>query len=350
MQRRYRSGTAVRRGQHAKPHACVTGTLTVRKDLPAVLRHGIFLNPGHRYDTWVRYSNAAAAAGPDSMQGADGAPPVHGSRGMAVKVLGVQGVSLTPARAALEQDFLLVNHPVFPFANVEEYEAVTRAVTADKAEKPDRFFAERIRRRPDGSPDLTDPMTLRALRALRILKRIQSSSPTAEPPAFQDAPACPIDVSYFAAAPFLFGPDHVMRVRVTPAHPATTAAPDVADDNYLRTALTLRLAGAGASEARFEFQAQVRSAADVADAIDTDIEDASEQWDEARWPFVTLAILTIPPQAVDGPEREAWCEALSFSPWHGIEDHRPLGGINRLRRAVYEASVALRLPRPAAQS
>jgi hypothetical protein len=121
------------------------------------------------------------------------------------------------------------------------------------------------------------------------------------------------------------------------------AAPDVADDNYLRSALTRRFAVAGASEARFELQAQVRSAEDLANAIDTDIEDASAHWDEARYPFVTLAMLTIEPQEIDGPERDAWCEAMAFSPWHGIEDHRPLGGINRLRRAVYEASAALRL-------
>ncbi|MEK1942330.1 MAG: hypothetical protein AAAB16_18325, partial [Pseudomonas sp.] len=32
----------------------------------------------------------------------------------------------------------------------------------------------------------------------------------------------------------------------------------------------------------------------------------------------------------------------SFNPWHALPEHRPLGGINRLRKAVYEAVSAYR--------
>jgi len=30
--------------------------------------------------------------------------------------------------------------------------------------------------------------------------------------------------------------------------------------------------------------------------------------------------------------------ALSYTPWHSLTEYRPLGRINRLRRAVYDAS------------
>lgn len=52
--------------------------------------------------------------------------------------------------------------------------------------------------------------------------------------------------------------------------------------------------------------------------------------------------LSIPIQEFDSPQQRMACERLVFSPWHGLVDHQPLGGINRLRRAVYEASVMFR--------
>ena len=36
-------------------------------------------------------------------------------------------------------------------------------------------------------------------------------------------------------------------------------------------------------------------------------------------------------------------KGASFSPWHGLAAHQPLGAINRLRRAIYEASAGFRL-------
>ncbi|MNL66665.1 hypothetical protein D3C87_1911650 [compost metagenome] len=67
------------------------------------------------------------------------------------------------------------------------------------------------------------------------------------------------------------------------------------------------------------------------------IEDTSIVWLEADSPFETVARIRVPPQDFDTPEQNVMCENLSFNPWHGIEAHRPIGGINRLRKAVYEA-------------
>ncbi|MFL4149784.1 catalase, partial [Escherichia coli] len=37
--------------------------------------------------------------------------------------------------------------------------------------------------------------------------------------------------------------------------------------------------------------------------------------------------------------RRVWADdVLAFSPWNGIEAHRPLGSIMRIRRHVYQAS------------
>ena len=38
----------------------------------------------------------------------------------------------------------------------------------------------------------------------------------------------------------------------------------------------------------------------------------------------------------------AYCEALSFTPWHSLPEHQPIGGVNRIRKAVYERASTLR--------
>lgn len=63
---------------------------------------------------------------------------------------------------------------------------------------------------------------------------------------------------------------------------------------------------------------------------------------------VTVVTLVIPPQHVDtSGEVAARCEPMSFSPWDSLAEHRPMGGINQLRRSVYMASVQTRGARPA---
>lgn len=229
----------------------------------------------------------------------------------------------------------MVNHPVFAFANAEDYEALTRISFRD--EKPDAFFARAVKK-ADGSPDFSTPISKRAWRSLGIVGRIRSSSTTAKPPAYQVPPATPVDNAYFSGAPFLFGSDHVMRYRAVPVAPMVEAK-DFADEHYLRKALHARLTAAGAPAIVFDFQVQVRAVSELTD-LETEIEDATQEW--AKPDFVTVAQLTIPPQDFEEPAVQELCESLVFTPWHGIQEHRPLGGINRLRRAVYEASAAFR--------
>jgi hypothetical protein len=56
-----------------------------------------------------------------------------------------------------------------------------------------------------------------------------------------------------------------------------------------------------------------------------------------------VARLYVPAQTAWSPERSAAVDdGMSFSPWHCLAAHRPLGSIMRLRRRVYEASAAFR--------
>ena len=97
------------------------------------------------------------------------------------------------------------------------------------------------------------------------------------------------------------------------------------DPNYLRTALVKRLSRETQGEVVFDFEVQARPAA----CIDPDlhIENASREWLESEaGKFHPVATLTIPLQEVDTPELRVRCERLVFTPWHGLEAHRPLGG------------------------
>lgn len=100
---------------------------------------------------------------------------------------------------------------------------------------------------------------------------------------------------------------------------------------------------------RIDFQVQVRNGETLVGAIADQIEDSCVEWpegDEAegKFPFVIVARIAIPSQGqdIEGPEQRSFCEDLIFSPWNGLADHRPLGGINRLRQAVYAASAEMR--------
>jgi hypothetical protein len=341
LRNRYPGQEQLRRGVHAKDHGCVKAVFEVVRDLDPAYRIGVFAEPGKRYDAWVRYSNAATLVLPDDPNGRDG-KPTAGSRGMAVKLIGVTGNPLLPPHGALTQDFLMVNHPVFPFANVEDYEVLSEVLAdPDNKENPAKFF---------GILATKDTETQqRAKTTLGIVGRIQAPSESGK--GFQPQPACPVDCRYFSAAPFLFGDGSVMKYSAVPIDPPTGTTPKVADPNYLRTALIERLRVIdGAKPVVFEFKVQRRdpSTLDLA----TDIENVCTEWPEDKYPFVKVATLTIPPQRFNSPESQSACENLTFSPWQGLAEHRPLGGINRMRKAVYEASTLIRhLPKePAASS
>ncbi len=67
------------------------------------------------------------------------------------------------------------------------------------------------------------------------------------------------------------------------------------------------------------------------------VEDATVEWNEAKSPPVKVATLRIPVQHFDTPAVREFDENLSFTPWHSLETHRPLGGVNRCRKRVYDA-------------
>jgi hypothetical protein len=78
------------------------------------------------------------------------------------------------------------------------------------------------------------------------------------------------------------------------------------------------------------------------DAVKMPVEDSSVEWNESDSPFVPVARIRIPPQVFDTAAQNDYAEQLSFTPWHALPEHRPLGGVNRTRKIVYERNSGLR--------
>jgi hypothetical protein len=76
------------------------------------------------------------------------------------------------------------------------------------------------------------------------------------------------------------------------------------------------------------------------------LDDATCRWEQAASPYVPVATIRIHKDCryadtKDGgdvtflEDRLRLAERLSYSPWHALEAHRPLGSINEARAFVY---------------
>ncbi|MDD0843452.1 catalase family protein [Pseudomonas sp. Gutcm_11s] len=296
----HRDNTRVLRDAHAKAHGCVKAEMTVLQNLAPELRHGVLAEPGKTWQAWMRLSNGNAYPQFDSARDA---------RGMAVKLLDVPGEKLLSSKAtAANQDFVMFNHPVFFVRDVAEYKQNFAAQAS--GQKVQAFF-----------PSL-DPRTWEIRHLIIALKTLAP------------APESPVAATYNSIAPFKLGP-HSIKYRVVPdpqsCPPYELPEQNTALPNFLRNALYQQLS-LDRVPACFALQVQRQNP-----NYYMPIEDTSVQWSEDISPFETVATIRVQPQDFDTREQNLACDNLSFNPWHALPEHRPIGGINRLRKAVYEA-------------
>jgi len=85
------------------------------------------------------------------------------------------------------------------------------------------------------------------------------------------------------------------------------------------------------NDATFDFLVQL-----YVDDEKPPIEDPMYAWQEQDAPFIKLATIKIPAQKFDFEERKRLDEGLSFTPWHTLPEHAPLGSVNLARKKVYQ--------------
>src|SRR5436190_11751929 len=143
----------------------------------------------------------------------------------------------------------------------------------------------------------------------------------------------PLQIRYWSQTPFALGP-HAVKYSARPNGTRTDRKPMSDGSSYLEEAMARQLAS---GEASFDFAVQLQS-----HPRDMPIEDPTIRWQERASPFRKVATIRIPSQDFTSEARKDFAEGLSFTPWHSLPQHRPLGGINRVRAAVYEAISKLR--------
>ena len=74
----------------------------------------------------------------------------------------------------------------------------------------------------------------------------------------------------------------------------------------------------------------------------TPIEDLKVEWSEDISKPQRVGRIIIPIQDCMSPEQAVFCENLSFSPWHTLAEHRPLGLVNWVRKIAYREISTLR--------
>lgn len=289
---------ATLRDAHTRHTALLEAVFDVEPDLPPRLAIGLFAAPA-RYEAWVRFSSASDSARSQA---------IPDMRGVAIKLRGVPGERIPESDEPTTQDFVMMQIPTIPLGTVALFHDAIYLVTELS---PLLFVAKMLA--------TGRWRTLLALRASNV------------------NPTSPADIRYWSTTPYLFGADRVAKYSLVPTSACRSSLPATLTDTYLSDALQQHLAEADAS---FDFMVQLRT-----DPETMPVEDAAVLWREDEAPFVKVATLTIPRQHFRTEERDRLAEALAFSPAHALVEHRPIGGVNRVRMRVYAEQAGFRRER-----
>ena len=286
---------AMHRDAHPKMHGLLKAEFTVEPDLSPELRIGVF-KQASTYRAWIRFSNASRTMEPDIK---------NDIRGMAIKLMGVPGEKLLEQeKDETTQDFLLINSPVFLTRNLAEFIAMEKAVSSGNLLSIAGFFLTHLHV------------------GWRIFKALGKCAGL-------------LQTTYYSSTPYLFGSNAVKYCAAPQVSAPTPAAiPATPAGNYLRQELIQRLSG---GEVLFDFSVQLQT-----DPDSMPIEDPSCAWPEEVSPLRKVATIRILQQNFATPQQNELGENMSFTPWHALPEHRPLGSINRARKTVYQVISAFR--------
>ncbi|MEP9402809.1 catalase family protein [Sphingomonas sp. VNH70] len=303
-------GKAVR-AVHAKAHGIVQAELTIHADLPRELAQGLFALPG-RHPVWMRFSTNPG----DILDDAIGLP-----RGLAWKVMDVEGERLEEAEGRT-QDFVMVNAPAFAAPTPKKFAGNLKllAKTTDKAELAKKALSFVLRGAEAALEAVGTESTL-----LKTMGGAKNSHPLGE--------------TYFSATPFRHG-EYVAKYQLVPVSRDLVALTDTVIDTGGRHDAIREDVQAAMRRAEAVWEVRVQL---LRDPEAQPIEDAATVWDESVSPFVTVATLVALPQDSWNAANVAQVdENLRFSVWTGLAAHRPLGGVNRVRKPVYQHSAEYR--------
>ncbi|KAK5957120.1 hypothetical protein OHC33_001489 [Knufia fluminis] len=297
------------RATHVKTQAIVKGTLTITPDLPAELAHGIASpeNAKHPHPIAMRFANE-----PSFLQD-DRAP---GPRGCGMKIFDVAGTFMDDIGTKTRtQDLTFNNAPILELRDLPTTLQIF-TIRERHFRNPDEIASDPYMQERDDLELQQAPMQLPNRHFLSYVMYSQS--------AYCWGP--------YVAKYALF-PTGQYQSALEESHRITEGSSPEQHSEWLKEWFN------GERDATYDLRVQLCEDVGV-----QSVEDASVQWDEGRYPFRTVGSVVLPVgQDVFGAERRAfWDDGMKLNVWYGLEEHRPLGSVNRLRRELYANSVAFR--------
>lgn len=301
------------RDAHAKSHGFLKGILIIPENLPNHLAQGIFAHPGY-YDVIVRLSAASGDLRSDKT------PAPHG---FALKILNVPGERLLPEDSSdgKNQDFLMVNIPVLAFGTVRKYMQMLPFII--EGERMPELVMRSLRNVIRGMDHLLNRAGLPASTMIKGLARSQHHV---------------LGETYHSMAALRYG-NYIAKMSVAPESESvkqlTGLQMHIQDDSGIRDLVQDFFKH---NTAEYVIRAQL-----CTHLGRMPVEDASVLWDEDESPHQAIGTLHFPRQNTFSPARRVYSDdVLSFTPWHGVKQHQPLGSIMRVRMQAYERSSCFR--------
>jgi len=300
------------RSVHAKSHALLKAQMKVLNDIPAYLRQGIF-QPGQDYPVIMRFSTNPGDILADS---------ISSPRGLGVKVIGVGGEMVPNHTGQMTQDFVLVNAKAFGAPDAAGFLKIAQLL--------EQHVADSV-----GLKQFVSTST-RVLE--NALEAFGGESDALR--AFGHPETNILGESFYSQAPIRYG-RYIAKVGIEPGSENLKQLTGKHVEHLGKRYSGLR------DEAEKFFETQTAEW-NLCVQLCTDlermpIEDASVKWPEDLSPYVPVARIIAGPQNAYSPERRIYVdEKLSFSPWHCLAAHRPLGNIMRARFEAYKMSSRFR--------
>ncbi len=306
---------------HAKSHGVLLGEMEVIGELPEPLAQGLFAKAA-TYPVIMRFSTNPGDLLADN---------VSSPRGLALKVLNVPGERVANDGGGTSQDFVCINANAFGAPDPAGFL------------KQIKLFDKNL----ETSEGVKHAVSVAARATNAVLKAVHLESATLEG---IGAPATHIlGESFSTVAPLRYG-SYVAKIGFAPGSEnlkkLTGESVDLGEDyNALEEMIKKFLRH---ETAVWEVKAQL--ALDDTDKPEKErefpIERADVKWPEEKSPWQVVARITVRPQDTYSDARQTFVdERLSFTPWHALAAHQPLGGVMRSRLKAYEEAAEYRAQR-----
>ncbi len=303
------------RAVHSKSHALVKAEMTIKDGLPEPLRQGLAAQPGV-YGVVMRFSTNPGDILSDH---------ISSPRGLAIKIIGLEAEKVPNHTGEVTQDFPMVNGPAFDTKDAAGF--LKNLQTLDKHANDPEAIKQAVSTASRIGENVLETVGLKS----SFLK------------GFGEPANNPLGETYYTQAALRWGA-YFGKVALFPASENLKelykkGLPHASEWNALRDEFSRFFKEE--SEAVWELRVQL-----CTDLEKMPVEDAHQEWDEEKSPYLAVATLTAKAQEIYSDARRVFVdEKLSFNPWNALAAHRPLGNINRARFQAYQMSAKFRQAR-----